>query len=140
MITSTAGFFSFFIISTGMPHCVIDNRNAVILMDNYLDITAVAAKASSILLVHNLIHQMVQTAGGRTSSTCAVSNIRDQTIASFRAPISPMYFQLTNLLLSLLFRLDGAYLSKASLSSFKSSVTRYTPWPLGVSLCTAYLM
>ena len=51
----------------GDTTAVIDNRNAVILMDNYLDITAVAGQSLVNTVVHNLIHQMVQTAGGRTA-------------------------------------------------------------------------
>ena len=51
----------------GNATAVIDNRNAVILMDNYFDITAVAGQSLVNTVVHNLIHQMVQTAGGRTA-------------------------------------------------------------------------
>ena len=46
---------------------IIDNSNAVILMDDDLNVAAIAGQRLVNTVVHNLIHQMVQTAGRGTA-------------------------------------------------------------------------
>ena len=46
---------------------IINDRNAVILMDDDLDIGAVSGQGFVDAVVHNLVHQVVQTAGRRTA-------------------------------------------------------------------------